>query len=281
MNTKSGTVNEQSSIWNGDAGRAWVETEQLIEHMFKPIADLLMQDLHKQGRSKVLDVGCGTGGTTLAAARELGAEGSCTGIDISQQMIAAAELNAKAQGLATRFICADAQTYAFAPASFDLIMSRFGVMFFADPVAAFKNLRHAASADAECRFIAWRSADENPFMTAAEGAAQDLLPDLPVRKANEAGQFAFARQEYIFAILQQSGWHGINMEAVDITCSFAAQDLPLYISRMGPVGRMLSQQDEATRDKVLKVVRRAFEPYVHGDRVLFTAACWKVTARAQ
>ena len=149
-------MNEQSSIWNGDAGRAWVETEQLIEHMFKPIADLLMQDLRKQGRSKVLDVGCGTGGTTLAAARGLDAEGSCTGIDISQQMIAAAEVNARAQGLTTRFICADAQTYAFAPASFDLIMSRFGVMFFADPVAAFKNLRHAASEHAECRFIAWR-----------------------------------------------------------------------------------------------------------------------------
>lgn len=283
MHAKSNIPNEQKTIWNGDAGSAWVETQQLVEQMFKPIEALLLEDICASGQAvkRVLDVGCGTGGTTLAVSRQLGARGLCVGLDISQQMIAAAEASAKEQALATRFVCEDAQTYAFAPATFDLIISRFGVMFFEDSIMAFKNLRRAASAQAECRFIAWRSADENPFMTAAERAAKPQLPQLPERTPDEPGQFAFANQQRILEILQRSGWRGIKIEAVDIACSFAEQDLLLYLSRMGPVGRLLLQQDEATRKQVIEAARDAFEPYVFGDRVVFTAACWKVTAHAQ
>src|SRR6185503_10080916 len=102
--------------------------------------------------SRVLDVGCGTGSTTLAVARLLQAKGGCTGIDISGPMIAAARARAKQEGTPARFIQANAQTHAFEPASFDMIVSRFGVMFFSDPVQAFANLRHAATNDAELRF---------------------------------------------------------------------------------------------------------------------------------
>ncbi|ABR91361.1 methlytransferase, UbiE/COQ5 family [Janthinobacterium sp. Marseille] len=281
MNAKSNSTNEQKNIWNGDAGSAWVETQQLVEHMFKPIENLLLDGIRNPARPRVLDVGCGTGSTTLAVSRQLGPQGLCVGIDISQQMIAAAQASAKAQGLASGFICADAQTYAFAAASFDLIISRFGVMFFDDSIAAFKNLRHAASEQAECRFIAWRSADENPFMTTAERAAKALLPQLPARQADEPGQFAFARRERMLEILQRAGWSQIKIDAVDVVCSFAEQDLLLYLSRMGPVARILPQQDEAMRSKVIEIVRHAFEPYVHRDQVVFTAACWKVTACAR
>ncbi|WP_076592813.1 class I SAM-dependent methyltransferase [Herminiimonas arsenitoxidans] len=279
MNVKSNSTNEQKNIWNGDAGNAWVETQQLVEHMFKPIENLLLGELQSSVRPRVLDVGCGTGSTTLAVSRQLGAQALCVGIDISQQMIAAAQASAKKQDLTPSFICGDAQTYTFAAASFDLIISRFGVMFFDDSIVAFKNLRYAASEQGECRFIAWRSADENPFMTTAERAAKALLPQLPARQEDEPGQFAFARRERIVDILQQSGWNGIEIEAVDIVCSFAEQDLLLYLSRMGPLGRILSQQDEQTRKQVTELVRDAFEAYVHGDKVVFTAACWKVSAR--
>ena len=141
---------------------------------------------------RVLDVGCGTGSTTLAVARLLGAKGRCTGIDISEPMIAAARARAEREGTPASFIRADAQTHAFEPASFDMIISRFGVMFFDDSVRAFANLRRAARDDAELRFIAWRSAAENPFMTTAERAAAPLLPNLPARRPDAPGQFAFA-----------------------------------------------------------------------------------------
>ena len=98
---------EQARLWNGDAGHAWVETQQLVEQMFQPIATMLVRDIG--GANKVLDVGCGTGSTTLAASLQLGAQGLCTGIDISQQMIDVAKTAASGQGLSTHFICDDAQ----------------------------------------------------------------------------------------------------------------------------------------------------------------------------
>ncbi|MBX9798864.1 MAG: class I SAM-dependent methyltransferase [Burkholderiaceae bacterium] len=269
---------EQTNIWNGDAGRAWVETQQLVEQMFQPIATLLVRDI--SGASKVLDVGCGTGSTTIAVSRQLGSQGLCTGIDISQQMMDVAHTAAKEQGLTTRFICDDAQRYAFVPASFDVIMSRFGMMFFDDPVAAFTNLRQAARTHAELRFIAWRSADENPFMTTAERVGSSLLPHMPVRKPDEPGQFAFANKERVKQILRASGWKEPAVAAIDVPCSFEAKDLPLYLTRMGPLGRALQREDEQTRSRVIQVVRHAFEPYVHGRQVSFNAACWKVTASA-
>lgn len=269
---------EQTSLWNGDAGRAWVETQQLVEQMFQPIAGILVRDM--SGASKVLDVGCGTGSTTLAASLQLGPQGICTGIDISQQMINAAKMAASGQGLTTHFICDDAQRHAFAPASFDLIISRFGVMFFDDPVAAFTNLRQAARTHAELRFIVWRSADENPFMTLAERVGRTLLPHMPLRKPDEPGQFAFAEKERMLDILRASGWNRVHAEAIDVVCTFAEQDLLLYLSRMGPLGRALQHEDEQTRQSVIQVVRRGFEPYVHGKQVSFNAACWKVTASA-
>jgi ubiquinone/menaquinone biosynthesis C-methylase UbiE len=269
---------EQARLWNGDAGHAWVETQQLVEQMFQPIATMLVRDI--SAASEVLDVGCGTGSTTLAASLQLGAQGLCTGIDISQQMIDVAKTAASGQGLSTHFICDDAQRYAFAAASFDLIISRFGVMFFDDPVAAFTNLRQAARPHAELRFIAWRSADENPFMTIAECVGRTLLPHIPLRKPDEPGQFAFADKERMQDILRASGWTKMNAEAIDVSCSFAEQDLLLYLSRMGPLGRALQHEDEQTRQRVIQVVRHAFEPYVHGKQVSFNAACWKVTASA-
>lgn len=269
---------EQTAIWNGDAGRAWVETQQLVEQMFKPIEVMLTRDIGNA--NKVLDVGCGTGSTSLAMSRQLGTQGLCTGMDISEKMINVAQAAAREQGLTTGFICSDAQRHAFVPASFDLIISRFGVMFFDDPIAAFANLKQAARAHAELRFIVWRSAEENPFMTTAERVARSLLPHMPVRKSDEPGQFAFANKECMTDILRASCWNGIKVETMDVHCSFAEKDLLLYLSRMGPLGRALQQEDEQTRKRVIKLVRHAFEPYVHGDQVSFNAACWQVTAQA-
>lgn len=270
---------EQTSLWNGDTGRAWVETQQLVEQMFQPIATMLVRGI--SSASKVLDVGCGTGSTTLAASLQLGPQGLCTGIDISQQMINVARTTASGQGLTIDFICDDAQRYAFMPASFDLIISRFGLMFFDDPVAAFSNLRKAARTHGELKFIAWRSAEENLFMTTAERVGSSLLPHMPVRKPDEPGQFAFANKERVTEILQVSGWKEVDIAAIDVFCSFEEKDLLLYLTRMGPLGRVLQHEDERTRQSVVQVVRHAFEPYVHGKLVSFNAACWKVTASAR
>jgi ubiquinone/menaquinone biosynthesis C-methylase UbiE len=274
---------EQMALWNGPAGRAWVEVQELIEQTLKPIGDVLLAATFAEEprpRVRVLDVGCGAGGTTLAAARRVGAMGSCVGIDISEPMIAAARARVKREGSTVTFIRADAQTYSFEPASFDVIISRFGVMFFDDPVQAFTNLRRATVDGGELRLITWRSAAENPFMTTAERAAAPLLPNIPARQPNAPGQFAFADQGRVSSILTHSGWTEIVMRPADVACALPEKELVGYLTKMGPVGRALEGADEATRAKVIAAVRPAFDPYVRGSEVRFTAACWIVSARA-
>ena len=212
----------------------------------------------------MLDVGCGTGGTTLAVARLLGTKGRSLGIDISDPMIAAATARAERESVPADFICADAQTYAFEAASFDMIISRFGVMFFEDSVRAFTNLRRAARGGADLRCIAWRSAADNPFMTTAERAAAPLLPSLPARQPDAPGQFAFANALRVHAILEQSGWSAIEIAPIDVACTLPEKALAPYLTRFGPVGRVLDEADDQTRTHVIETVRAAFDPYVHG-----------------
>jgi ubiquinone/menaquinone biosynthesis C-methylase UbiE len=270
---------EQSKLWNGASGRAWIEAQASLDQMFKPFEDLLVETVVAESPRSVLDVGCGTGSTTLAVARALGANVRCTGIDISEPMIAVARARAEREHLPARFISADAQDHAFEPGGVDMIMSRFGVMFFGDAIAAFANLRRAATDNARLRCITWRSAAENPFMTTAERAAAPLLPNLPERRPDGPGQFAFANTQRVATIIQQSGWSAIDLRPVDVTCTLPEKELTPYLTRFGPVGRMLDGVDDQTRARVSETVRTAFDPYVFGAEVRYTAACWMICAR--
>ncbi len=271
---------EQAVLWNGIAGHNWVEARSLLDRMLKPLEDLLVDAAIAGPASRVLDVGCGTGGTTLAVARRLGGQARCIGIDISDPMIAAARADAEREGASASFLCADAEVHGFERASFDCILSRFGVMFFDDFVRAFANLRRAARGDALLRFIVWRSPEENPFMTTAERAAAPLLPDLPARRPDAPGQFALADAERVHGILETSGWAEIDIQPIDAACTLPEPDLTRYLTRLGPVGRALHEVDAQTQARVAEVVRAAFNPFVHGTEVRFTAACWMVGARA-
>jgi ubiquinone/menaquinone biosynthesis C-methylase UbiE len=271
---------EQARSWNGAAGHAWVEEQETLDRVLQPFEDLLVEAVATGPGGRVLDVGCGTGSTTVAVARLLGAQGRCTGIDISDPMIAAARERVEREGPPASFIHADAQIHEFEPASFDMIISRFGVMFFDDPVQAFANLRRAARKGAGIRFVCWRSAAENPFMTTAERAAAPLLPNLPARQPGAPGQFAFADRNRVHAILEQSGWTGIEIRPIDVACALPQKELVRYLARLGPVGRALQEADDRTRRQVIETVRPAFDSYVHGGEVRFASACWMVSARA-
>lgn len=270
---------QQNAMWQGAAGHTWVATQNLIDRMFQPIEDLLIASLPATTR-RLLDVGCGTGATTLAAALKLGAEGHCTGVDISAPMLASARERAAHSRSCAVFIQDDAQRRAFEPASYDAVISRFGVMFFDDPVAAFRNLRLAARDGAALRMIAWRSPEENPFMTAAERSAASLLPQLPPRVPDEPGQFGFADRYRVQAILEQSGWRDVHIEPLDVACSFPEAELDRYITQMGPVGRLLQTADQHTRRQVVTAARAGFAPYLGNGQVRYTAACWNIGARA-
>ncbi|SOZ51333.1 conserved hypothetical protein; putative methyltransferase [Cupriavidus taiwanensis] len=276
----SGNGGEQAALWNGASGQAWVEHQGLLDDMFRPLEEQLIRAAGSAAAQRILDVGCGTGSTTLALARHVGDKGHCTGIDISAPMLAAARSRAQRDGINASFVHADAQEHDFAPASFDMIVSRLGVMFFSDPVRAFAHLRWAATSDATLHCLAWRSAAENPFMTTAERAAAPLLPELPPRRPGAPGQFAFGDRERVLSILQASGWDDIDIVPTDVTCTLPEPALAGYLSRLGPVGLALQGADATTRKRVIDIVRAAFASYVQGDTVRYTAACWTITARA-
>src|SRR5687767_1467598 len=139
------TNDDQSQRWNGASGCAWIDAKEMLDSMFEPFETLLVEAVAAGSRRRVLDVGCGTGATTLAAARTLEPAGRCVGIDISEPMIAVARARAEREGTPASFICDDAQVHPFETASFDLFISRLGVMFFDDPIRAFTNLRRAAT----------------------------------------------------------------------------------------------------------------------------------------
>jgi len=279
MDAGSDVGREQAALWNGAAGHAWVDGQDMLDRLYQPFEPFLVETLAGGRRAHVLDVGCGTGAITRGIARRLASPGRAVGVDISEPMIAAARALADREGVPAHFIVADAQVHAFEPASVDAIVSRFGVMFFADPVAAFANLRRAASAGATLRCIAWRSAAENGFMTTAERAAAPLLPDLPPRKPGP-GQFAFADAGRVRTILDAGGWTDIDLQPIDVVCTMPEGELEPYLTRLGPVGMALSGVDEATRARVIAAVRAAFDSFVEGPEVRFTAACWLVSARA-
>ena len=274
------TQDEQTRLWNGPGGRGWIELQETLDRGLQPFEDLLVQAVAAADASRVLDVGCGTGSTTLAVARLLGAQGRSIGIDLSAPMIAVARARAERERSSASFVIADAQTHTFEPASFEMIVSRFGVMFFDDSVRAFANLRRAAAPKADLRVVVWRSPADNPFMTAAERAAAPFLPELPARRPDEPGQFAFADRSRVHSILEKSGWTEIDIQPLDVVCTLPASKLDAYFTKLGPLGRVLQQVDEQERSRIIEAVRAAFGPYVHSAAVRFTAACWLVEAHA-
>lgn len=271
---------DQQANWNGAAGRAWVDGQELLDRLFAPFERLLADAVAAEGARRVLDIGCGTGATTMAAARRVGGSGRCVGVDISAPMIALARTRAAAARAAADFIVADAQTRDFDAGAFDMIVSRFGVMFFADPVAAFANLRRAAAPGAALRCLTWRSMADNPFMTAAERAAAPYLPAMPKREPGAPGQFAFADPQRMRRILEDSGWTGIDIQPADAACAMSEADLMEYLMRMGPAGLALQDAPATLRAEAIAAMRAAFDPYIEDGEARFTAACWSVAARA-
>ncbi|MCX8564418.1 class I SAM-dependent methyltransferase [Mycolicibacterium mucogenicum] len=280
MDTTPPTNDEQTYRWKGTSGYAWVDAQDLLDQMMKGFEDLLADGVAAGSGRRVLDVGCGTGGTTLAVARRLGTEGHCVGADVSEPMIAAARARAERDGIPASFILTDVQTHPFERASVDTIISRFGVMFFNDPVQAFANLRRAATDDATLRVIAWRSAAENPFMTTGLREAAPLLPNLPAPASDGPGQFSFADPQRVAAILDASGWADVDLQPIDVQCTLPEPELIGFFTQLGPVGLALQGKDERTRAQVIDAVRPAFDPFVQGTEVRYTAACWMIRAHA-
>jgi len=270
---------QQAALWNDGSGKAWAEMQPVLDRVLAPFEPLVVDTGYPGEGGNVLDIGCGAGATTLAMARRVGTSGRCVGLDISRPLVALAAERARAESLTNAtFVAGDAQAYAFDPGQFDAVVSRFGVMFFDDPMAAFANMRRAARRGGKLAFVAWRGPADNDFMTAAARAAASFLPPMPQPDPVAPGQFAFADGARVKRILQESGWTSIEVERADVTCQVSESDLMAYATRLGPVGAALREVDPVTAQKITAALPSAFAPFVKDGTARFIAACWLVTA---
>ena len=227
----------------------------------------------------MLDVGCGSGQTTLALGGRVGAAGRAVGVDISRPMLDVARRRGEVAPQVA-FHEADAQTFAFEPATFDAIHSRFGVMFFEDPTAAFANLRGALKPGGRLAFICWRTPLENPTMTAPMLAASAHLPPPELPAPGAPGPFAFADAERVRTILGAAGYADIDISPQDMPAGGhtveGAVDLALKI---GPLGKALREHPNAA-GPVMHTIRELMQTHAGPDgRVFLGSATWIVTAR--
>jgi SAM-dependent methyltransferase len=268
---------QQAAYWNEQAGPTWAAEQVALDRQLAPLGHRVMAELDLSPGQRILDVGCGAGETTL----ELAAKGAeAVGVDISRPLLDVARRRAAGAARVT-FLEADAQAHAFAPASFDAIFSRFGVMFFADPAAAFGNLRRALKPGGKLAFVCWRRPDENPFMTAPMAAALQHVPAPPPPADPTApGPFAFADPERVRGILAAAGFTDIALTPHDEKIGRNDLDTALALAlKVGPLGGLLRENPDQ-RDAVIGAVRRVLAGHDGPDGVTLDSASWIVTAHA-
>lgn len=271
---------DQIRYWNATAGETWASLQQRLDQQIEPLGRAAMGVLAPAPGERVIDIGCGCGQTTADLASRVGASGDVLGIDVSGPMLAVARRRQHGRGAAgTRFLEADAQTHAFERGEADAVFSRFGVMFFDDPIAAFRNIRAALRPAGRMAFVCWRAMEHNPFMTVPMAAAAQYLPTPPARLDPAApGPFAFADREKLAGILSQAGFSAIEVAPHDESIGGGDIDQSLETAlSIGPLGAVLRETPEL-RPVVEKAVRSALEPYDKGGVVRLPSASWIVSA---
>jgi SAM-dependent methyltransferase len=273
----------QAEHWNsGDDVAYWVGNADRLDRMLEPFTALILQAASLQPGSHVLDVGCGCGATTLAAAR-LVVPGQAAGIDLSGPLLARARTRAAAADLPNAvFWQGDAQVHPLGPAAFDTVISRFGMMFFADPVAAFTNIRSATRPAGRLVFVCWQPLAANQWLMVPRAAlAEHVQPPVP-ESGDGPGMFAFADPGRLRQILAAAGWRGIEITAehTPILVGGSIDDAVGFL-RTGSMGRtMLAGADAGTVDRAVASVRAALAPCADGDGVRLGAAVWLAQAVA-
>jgi ubiquinone/menaquinone biosynthesis C-methylase UbiE len=274
---------DQIAYWNGPGGRHWTDRQQAQDTLLAPVAAILIDRARVKAGMRIIDVGCGCGATTIAFAQQVGPSGHVSGIDISAPMLARARQIAPA-GLPADFVLADATVYPFDPAGFDLLVSRFGVMFFADPALSFSNMRGALRPSGRLAFACWREPRDNPWLMTPLQAVYKHVPKLPQLGPEDPGPFAFASEARVNRILSEAGFSGIAMERCDLSLDVgigrgldAAVETALEI---GPAARALDGQPPELRAAAATSIREALAPFVSGQAVLLPASIWIVTAKA-
>ena len=274
---------DQIAYWNGPGGQRWADRQAAQDILLAPVLDILIDRARLKTGERIIDIGCGSGATSIAFAKKVAPSGHVFGIDVSAPMLARARASAPKE-LAVDFVQADATVYPFDPASFDLLASRFGVMFFADPVLSFSNMRKALRPSGRLAFACWREPRENPWMMVPLQAVYNHAPKLPPQGPEDPGPFAFASEERVHRILAAAGFTGIAMEPCPLSLDIAiGRGLDAAVQgalEIGPTSRALEGQPADVRAAATNSIREILAPLAKGNAVALPGSIWIVTARA-
>ncbi|MGH9594727.1 MAG: class I SAM-dependent methyltransferase [Bryobacteraceae bacterium] len=272
---------EQRQRWNGIDGEYWTSHQDRLDRTLAPVTGPLLAFAAPRPGSTVLDVGCGCGATLIEIARAVGPAGRVIGIDLSEPMLALA-VERMRQFANVTCLLGDAAELPLRDLGAELIVSRFGVMFFGDPVAAFANLRSGLAAGGRLRFACWRPIHENPWLQIPLHAVYEHAPRLPKPDPEEPGPFAFGDTERVTRILTAAGFTKPSFTPLDIQMDLAAggtlEDAVVQSSAMGPAKRALVDQPDDIRAAALESIRRALEPHATAAGVKLPGAVWLVAA---
>jgi SAM-dependent methyltransferase len=273
---------DQIAYWNGPAGGRWADRQAAQDILLGPVADILIDRAKPVSGERVIDVGCGSGATAIAFGRKVAPSGHVFGIDVSNPMLERARASAP-KDLPIDFVLADATVYPFDPQSFDLLASRFGVMFFGDPVLSFTNMRKALRPSGRLAFACWREPRENPWMLAPLQAVYKHVPKLPPQGPEDPGPFAFASEERVNRILSAAGFTNIAMEpcplSLDIAIGGGLDAAVQSVLGIGPSNRALEGQPAEIRAAAIQSIREMLTPLAKGNTVPLAGSIWIVTAR--
>lgn len=272
---------EQIAYWNGPGGHHWAERQQRQDMVLAPVSGVLLDRAAVRPGETVIDIGCGCGATSFELAERVGANGRVIGIDISAPMLERARVLTP-PGAPVEFVLADATVHPFVPHGADLLFSRFGVMFFAEPAASFANMRKALRPSGRLVFACWRTPRDNPWMMFGLREAYKHVPKLPELGPEDPGPFSFSKEERVHRILGEAGFTGIAMERVDLQLDIAtggglesALETTLAI---GPTSRALEDQPPEKVAAVTEAIRTALAAHVKGSAVPLGGSIWIVTA---
>jgi SAM-dependent methyltransferase len=275
---------DQATYWNGPGGRHWTERQATQDAVLAPISERLIAATKVSAGERVIDIGCGCGATTLEIAAITGETGRALGLDVSAPMIARAQERAVQEKSSAKFLVADATVHDFSAERADLIASRFGVMFFADPARSFANIRRGLKAGGQLVFVCWREPRLNPWLTLPLRAATRHAPRLPEVGPEDPGPFSFADEARVRRILCAAGFSDIALVPddleVDVAVGQGLENAVASALEIGPASRALEDQPAAIRNAATAEIRAALEPFRRGQSVPLGAAIWIVSAKA-
>lgn len=278
----------QAEYWNGEVGTRWARNQAVLDAVFAPLTEALFERAGLNPGAAVLDIGCGSGATTLEAARRIGAAGQVTGADISAPLLAVARgrVGNEAPGAAPiTFVEADVEQANLG--SFDAALSRFGVMFFPDSRRAFANIRRMLRPGGRLTFLCWRALPENLWVQVPREAVLPLLPEAPPPPAPDTpGPFRFADADALGALLRSVGFGAVTCEALDRdvvlgrgeTDAEAAKTAAHVALNLGPSSHLVREAEPDLRARAEAAVTEALRRHASGGAVRLRAACWLVQA---